>query len=285
SAASGKAFSSLQEEVHQLVRACQQLMANAGSWEAAAPPPSSHPSTSAPAVTGAGIQGSNPPHWVWAGLAHLAPEATQVAVEAADVVSALEHFAPSSAAKGPGHLTLTGGTPADPGQAAAGLVRAQALARLALVAAAAVALPKAQEAEKNPTSLLSSGNSMQAQAPLQEQQQEQEEEVVAQEQARRQERGNSQGSYWAWELLYTSCSRQGRARQGCHSKARHLLTLSSSSSGSSSSNSISHGINHSNSHGSSNSCSSHGNSSSSSSHGNSSSSSSSSHGSSSRHRP
>jgi hypothetical protein len=104
-----RAFASLQEELHQLVRACQQLVvsgslhqateaasysvqtahyssvnpaqqAQAGSWEV---PSEGEANGAVAAAAAAGTQQRSfgqcqPPHWVWSGLAHLAPEATQV---------------------------------------------------------------------------------------------------------------------------------------------------------------------------------------------------------------
>jgi hypothetical protein len=73
-----------------------------------------------------------------------------------DVVTALEHFAGSgigAAGLGSGAAGDASGSTGQPGGAES-IDRAKTLARLALLSAAAIALPKAQEAERNPSTLV-----------------------------------------------------------------------------------------------------------------------------------
>uniref|UniRef100_A0A7S3R4U1 CW-type domain-containing protein n=1 Tax=Dunaliella tertiolecta TaxID=3047 RepID=A0A7S3R4U1_DUNTE len=82
-------FATVKDELQALVKACQQIINNAGSWMSTAP--STSPSAHQQHQTGSSV-----PHWVWSGLQHFAPKPAQVAAQANEVLTSLECFAPGA---------------------------------------------------------------------------------------------------------------------------------------------------------------------------------------------
>lgn len=122
---------------------CWQLQEQGGCWT---PPVPTHPPTTRPIPAS---QSLDIPHWLWQGLHYFAPEASAVAVTAFESLTATEYTASVNGQEVPGVSSgsVDSGSASGTGTTGASIVQmpsAESYARMALLVAAAQALPGVQ---------------------------------------------------------------------------------------------------------------------------------------------